>query len=77
MRPTARKQTSQEDVSVNMDMASDNGFDPVARVPSRAGKSMTTFIILRLLRTFRMITVIAAVNVPLYMMLLFKDWIDK
>jgi hypothetical protein len=28
-------------------------------------------------RTFQMVTVIATVNVPLYMMLLFKDWIDK
>ncbi|KAJ1390601.1 Metallo-dependent phosphatase-like [Sesbania bispinosa] len=78
MRPTARKNTAQEaDHSVNVDIASGIGLDPLARIPPRAGKSKTTFIIQRLLRTLRMLTVIAAVNVPLYMMFLFKDWIDK
>lgn len=78
MRPSARKNTAQEaDVSVNVDMGSSTGLDPVARILPRTGKSRTTFIIQRLLRTLRMLTVIAAVNVPLYMMLLFKDWIDK
>ena len=69
MRPTARKQTSQEgDVSVNMDMA---------KITSRAARSKTIFIIQRLLRMVRMVTIIAAVNVPVYVMLLYKDWIDK
>ncbi|PNX80078.1 calcineurin-like metallo-phosphoesterase superfamily protein, partial [Trifolium pratense] len=78
MRPTVRKNTGQEaDFSVNMDMASSTGLDPLAKLPPRTGKSKTTIIIQRLLRTLRMLTVIAAVNVPLYMMLLFKDWIDK
>lgn len=78
MRPAARKHTSQdEDVSVNMDMAAGNGFDPIGRIPSRLGKSKTIFVIQRLLRAVRIISVVAAVNVPLYMMLLFKDWIDK
>ncbi|XP_061340909.1 uncharacterized protein C630.12 [Gastrolobium bilobum] len=72
MRQTARKNTAQEaDLSVNVDMAS------VSRIPPRTGKSKTKFIIQRMLRVLRMLTVIAAVNVPLYMMLLFKDWIDK
>ncbi|KAI4355342.1 hypothetical protein L6164_004123 [Bauhinia variegata] len=78
MRPTARKQTSPEgDVSLNVDMASGIGFDPTARIPPRLGKSKTKFIIQRLLRALKILIVIAAVNVPLYMMLLFKDWIDK
>lgn len=78
MRPTARKNTAQEaDFSVNMDMAATTGLDPLAKIPAKTGKSKTTIIIQRLLRTLRMLTVIAAVNVPLYMMLLFKDWIDK
>lgn len=78
LRPTARKNTGHEaDFSVNMDMASTIGLDPLAKIPPRTGKSKTTIIIQRLLRTLRMLTVIAAVNVPLYMMLLFKDWIDK
>lgn len=62
---------------MNMDMASSTGLDPLSRIPTRTGKSKTAIIIQRLLRTLRMLTVIAAVNVPLYMMLLFKDWIDK
>ncbi|KAL2336330.1 hypothetical protein Fmac_010776 [Flemingia macrophylla] len=72
MRAAARKNTAQEgDLSVNVDM------DSAARMPTRTGKSKTKIIIQRLIRTLRMLTVIAAVNVPLYMMLLFKDWIDK
>ncbi|CAI8607792.1 unnamed protein product [Vicia faba] len=77
MRPTARKNTGQGDFSMNMDMASSAGLDPLAKMPQRTGKSRTTITIQRLLRTLRMLTVIAAVNVPLYMMLLFKDWIEK
>lgn len=78
MRPTARKNTGQEaDLSVNVDMDSGIGRDPLARIPPRPGKSKTKFIIQRLLRMIRTLVVIAVVNVPLYMMLLFKDWIDK
>lgn len=78
MRPTARKNTGQEaDFSMSMDMASSTGSDPLPRLPPRTGRSRATIIIQRLLRMLRMLTVIAAVNVPLYMMLLFKDWIDK
>ncbi|XP_027335529.1 uncharacterized protein C630.12 isoform X2 [Abrus precatorius] len=78
MRPAARKNMAQEaDLSVNVDMDSGIGLDPLARVPPRAGKSKTKIIIQRLIRTLRMLTVVAAVNVPLYMMLLFKDWIEK
>lgn len=75
MRAAARKNTAQEgDLFVNVDMAS---ADPVARIAPRTGKSKTKIMIQRLIRTLRMLTLIAAVNVPLYMMLLFKDWIDK
>ncbi|ESW07344.1 hypothetical protein PHAVU_010G121800 [Phaseolus vulgaris] len=78
MRAAARKNTAQEgEHSVNVDMASGIALDPVGRIPPRTGKSKTKLIIQRLIRTLRMFTVIAAVNVPLYMMLLFKDWIDK
>jgi len=78
MRAAARKTTAQEgEHSVNVDMASGIALDPIGRIPPRAGKSRTKVIIQRLIRTLRMFTVIAAVNVPLYMMLLFKDWIDK
>ncbi|KAL6140577.1 hypothetical protein ACLB2K_058876 [Fragaria x ananassa] len=72
IRPTAKKNISQElEVSVNADV-----FDPMAKTLPRASKSWTKLVIQRLVRTFRMLTIIAAVNVPIYMLLLFKDWID-
>ncbi|KAL6144372.1 hypothetical protein ACLB2K_055066 [Fragaria x ananassa] len=72
IRPTAKKNISQElEVSVNADV-----FDPMAKTLPRASKSWTKLVIQRLVRTFRMVTIIAAVNVPIYMLLLFKDWID-
>ncbi|KAJ7963380.1 Protein serine/threonine phosphatase [Quillaja saponaria] len=78
MRPTAKKHTSQEiEVSVNMDMASGTALDSISNLPPRTGKSKTKIVIQRLVRMLRVLTIIAAVNLPLYMMLLFKDWIDK
>ncbi|KAL1329383.1 hypothetical protein HN51_046494 [Arachis hypogaea] len=76
MRPTARKNAAQEaDLSVNVGMISGTAVDPLTRIhPSRTGKSRMKFVFQRLLRTIRAMTVIAVVNVPLYMMLLFKDW---
>ncbi|KAK9923896.1 hypothetical protein M0R45_032294 [Rubus argutus] len=74
MRPAARKNISQEvEVSVN---AHADMFDPMAKLPPRACKSWAKMVIQRVVRTFRMVTIIAAVNVPIYMLLLFKDWID-
>lgn len=71
MRPTAKKGNSQEnEISLNVD-------DPMTNLPRRTSKSTTKFIIHRLVRMFRMLTVIAVVNIPLYMMLLFKDWVDQ
>jgi len=75
MRPTARKNAPRDmEVSMNIDINADTGFDKLSH---RTSKSKTKIIIHRLVRTFQMVTVIATVNVPLYMMLLFKDWIDK
>ncbi|CAH9076975.1 unnamed protein product [Cuscuta europaea] len=69
MRSAARKQNVPE---VDISMPPDVGG---AKVSSRANK--TKLAIRRLLRVFRVLFIIAAFNVPLYMMLLFKDWIDK
>lgn len=78
IRPTAKKQMSQEsDASVSMDVNVQVGLDDMVKLPSRTSKSKTRKVIQRLVRTFRSLIVIAAVNIPLYMMLLFKDWIDK
>lgn len=71
MRHTAKKGNAQEvEISMNVD-------DPMTNLPPRTSKSTAKFIIHRLVRMFRMLTVIAVVNIPLYMMLLFKDWIDQ
>lgn len=75
MRPTAKKHMSQEiQVPINADLITD--VDPMSTIPARTSKSKTQIVIQRLVRTFRMLTIIAAVNLPLYIMLLFKDWID-
>ncbi|KAH6821171.1 Calcineurin-like metallo-phosphoesterase superfamily protein [Perilla frutescens var. hirtella] len=70
MRSKARKQTgldvdgSSEDVSIHIGSA-------------RAQKSKARMMVRRLLRALRALMVIAAFNVPLYVLLVFKDWIDK
>lgn len=73
MRSNIRKQTGQdvEDVSINV------GSDGVGKLPARMNKSRTKMIIWRLLRALRALLIIAAINVPLYVLLVFKDWIDK
>lgn len=77
MRPSARKNISQEsEISFDVDTTGDVGFEHTMKLPSRTSKSWRKIIIQRLVRTFRAISIIAAVNVPLYMILLFKDWID-
>ncbi|XP_038682207.1 uncharacterized protein C630.12 isoform X2 [Tripterygium wilfordii] len=78
VRPTAKKNVSQEvEVCMNIDEVADMGVVPAFKLPHRTTKSRTKIIIYRLIRAFQMLAVIAAVNVPIYMMLLFKDWIDQ
>ncbi|GFY97271.1 Calcineurin-like metallo-phosphoesterase superfamily protein [Actinidia rufa] len=78
IRPTAKKQMSQEtDASVSLDVNIPVGSDATVKLSHRTNKSKAKMVIRRLVRTLRGFTVIAAVNVPLYMMLLFKDWVDK
>ncbi|KAK3025121.1 hypothetical protein RJ639_043903 [Escallonia herrerae] len=80
MRSTAKKPVSQGTefsipLEVNVLGILDAGTK--AAPARRSNKSTTRVVIQRVLRTFRVLTVVAAVNIPLYMMLLFKDWIDK
>ncbi|XP_059645690.1 uncharacterized protein C630.12 [Cornus florida] len=78
MRSVAKKHISLEmDGSTHADVSEHMGMDPMAKLPTRSNKSKTKIVIRRLVRMFRLVTVIAAVNVPLYVMLLFKDWNDK
>ncbi|MBA0875246.1 hypothetical protein Goshw_028528 [Gossypium schwendimanii] len=77
MRATAKKSVNQlTEVCLSMETNADSEVDP-KKLPPRASKSQAKVVIKRFVRTFRMLILIAAVNVPLYMMLLFKDWIDK
>ncbi|CAN8321705.1 unnamed protein product [Cochlearia groenlandica] len=74
MRSAARKNASDQ-VELAMDSnANASGSDSMVR---SASKSRTKLVIQRVIRTIMMIIVIAALNVPIYMMLLFKDWIEK
>lgn len=78
IRPTARKNSSQEsDISLSVENSADIGSDHMTKLAPRASKSWRKIVIQRLLRTFLMLSIIAAVNVPLYIILLFKDWIDQ
>lgn len=67
MRSKARKQdvkVTSEDVSIHIGLG-------------RTNRSKGKIIIWRLLRALRALMIIAAFNVPLYVLLVFKDWIDK
>ncbi|GAB4841895.1 hypothetical protein Ancab_011851 [Ancistrocladus abbreviatus] len=76
MRPTRRQMNQEEEFPLNVNI-DDAGLDSRTRfVLSRPSKSTGKMVIHRLLRTVLLALFIAVVNVPLYMMLLLKDWID-
>lgn len=62
MEPDAEMMS--EDVSIHIGAA-------------RNSRSRAKLIIWRLLRAVRALMIVAALNVPLYVLLVFKDWIDK
>lgn len=74
IRPIARKHNQETDESTNINITMEAGGK---MAPKRGGKSWSKVVIHRLVRLVQMIIVIAAVNVPLYMLLLFKDWNDQ
>lgn len=72
---TARKQMLQDQEGASkVDISLDPGSD-MKNMP-RSSKSLMRIMLQRCIRVLGMILVIAVVNVPLYMMLLFKDWIE-
>lgn len=79
IRPTARKNiiSQESDISLSVDNGGEMGSDHMTTLPLRTSKSWRKIVIQRLLRTFVMLSIIAAVNVPLYMILLFKDWMEQ
>ncbi|KAL0423492.1 UNVERIFIED_CONTAM: hypothetical protein Sradi_0884000 [Sesamum radiatum] len=70
MRSKVRKQTGQETDASTPDESIHVGS-------ARTNKSKAKIMIWRLLRASRAILTIAAFNVPLYVLLVFKDWMDK
>ncbi|KAJ4951956.1 hypothetical protein NE237_028788 [Protea cynaroides] len=77
VRSVMKKQISRDtNASFAVEMNADVRLDGTGKFPQRSTSKFRTMVIRRLFRTFQMLTVIAALNVPLYMMLLFKDWID-
>lgn len=73
VRPAAKKQTIEESDTSCLVIDSDTSFEQIPRA-QRMVKGKTRYIVRRLIRTLGHITVLAAFNVPLYIMLLFKDW---
>ncbi|CAL4931420.1 unnamed protein product [Urochloa decumbens] len=74
-RATAGKHQLEPDSSVLVEMGSEMTSDDGAKL-ARTSKLKVRKVLQRLFRVIQSIVVIAALNVPLYMMLLFKDWID-
>ncbi|KAK6914603.1 hypothetical protein RJ641_019720 [Dillenia turbinata] len=76
MRPSARKHNDVE-ASFTADTVVDTHLDGEVKLSTKTSKPRKVLVCRRVFVTFQMLTVIAAVNVPLYMVLLFKDWIDQ
>ncbi|KAF5196599.1 Metallophosphoesterase [Thalictrum thalictroides] len=75
VRPSAKKQDleSSFELKINTDVHLDDG----GKILQKSDKVKRKSIILQIVRTLRLLMVIAAVNIPLYMMLLFKDWSEQ
>ncbi|KAJ0987449.1 hypothetical protein J5N97_005805 [Dioscorea zingiberensis] len=74
VRPSARKNiVAEQDASVFVEMSADSKSGNTGKT-SKSSNSKTKFI-QRVISVFQSVVMIAAVNVPLYIMLLFKDWI--
>lgn len=76
LRSAARKNAN-EQIELVMDSDVNAGAGGSDLLMRSASKSRTKLVIQRVIRTIMMIIVIAALNVPIYMMLLFKDWIEQ
>jgi len=74
-RATAGKHQLEPDSCILVEMGSEVTSEDGAKL-ARPSKSKVRKVLQRLFRVIQSIVVIAALNVPLYMMLLFKDWID-
>ncbi|GFQ07300.1 cell division control protein 1 [Phtheirospermum japonicum] len=70
MRSKLRKQTALEQDASTADVSIHIGT-------TRTNRSKAKMIIWRLLRALRALITIAALNFPIYVLLVFKDWIDK
>lgn len=78
MRAVGKKQILQEiNVTMPQDVSGQLGSTDGKVGPFKTKSSNVRVVVRRFMRVFRVISVVAAVNVPIYIMLLFSDWIDK
>ncbi|KAK3147027.1 hypothetical protein QOZ80_3BG0277090 [Eleusine coracana subsp. coracana] len=75
-RATSRKHQLEPDSAVLVEMSSKMTSEDGGKL-FRPSKSKIRKVLQRMFRVIQSVVVIAALNVPLYMMLLFKDWIDR
>ncbi|KAK9726819.1 hypothetical protein RND81_05G239200 [Saponaria officinalis] len=73
MRPAKRQTLAPPETAAKVDSGVDLGSSTAVML-QRSSKS--TMIIRRCVRVLGMVSVIALMNVPLYVMLLFKDWVE-
>ncbi|GAB2276485.1 hypothetical protein Dimus_011208 [Dionaea muscipula] len=78
LRPTRRQMNQdQQETMLKLDISTDPcSGSSTGLMPLRQSRSIVKLVVRRVLRMIKLALFIAVVNVTLYMMLLFKDWID-
>jgi len=67
----------EQEASLKGDSKGNHAPSSITKASLRSGKSLGRAVLGRCLQVLGMTFVIAVVNVPLYMMLLFKDWVAQ
>uniref|UniRef100_A0A7C9A694 Calcineurin-like phosphoesterase domain-containing protein n=1 Tax=Opuntia streptacantha TaxID=393608 RepID=A0A7C9A694_OPUST len=77
MRAARRQMLQEQEASLKADSKGNHAPSSITKASLRSGKSLGRAVLGRCLQVLGMTFVIAVVNVPLYMMLLFKDWVAQ
>ncbi|XP_021720354.1 uncharacterized protein C630.12-like isoform X1 [Chenopodium quinoa] len=75
MRAARKQMVLEQEGATKVDISGDPGSD--VKNLTRSSKSLMRLMLQRCILVLGMVLVIAVVNVPLYMMLLFKDWAEQ
>lgn len=75
MRAARRQMLEEQEASSKASSKGDHAASSITKASLRSGKSLIRAVLRRCLVVLGMTFVIALVNVPLYVMLLFKDWV--